>query len=328
MASMTRIVSFLLFTGTFLVNTSAQTSFTIMLNVLSGPLASAQPSTTTQNPSNTTTHVPSNTTTHAPSNTTIHAPSNTTTHAPSNTTTHAPSNTTTHVPTNTTTHSPSNITTHAPFNTTTHATIHTTPVLPTKSSPPKNGNYTVKDGKGTCIIADLGLEIQIDNSTKEKSDKKYFNIDPKQTTPIGTCGDFKSNLLLQFPEGSINFTFVKESKTYYIEQVSVQFYVASAGKWDGTSGKQKLLPTDVGYSVTCKRTPAVQLGDKLELILADVKLQAFDIQDGKLGKEETCSYDRNITAVAIAIAVVVIIVIAIVLYFIWHKKRSSGYERI
>ncbi|XP_075720169.1 lysosome-associated membrane glycoprotein 3 [Rhinoderma darwinii] len=344
MAGVTLIWSFLLFSGIFLVDTSAQTASTIILNEISGKQSPAQTNRKTHVPSNTTTHAPLNTTIHAPSNTTIHAPSNTTTHAPSNTTTHAPSNTTipapsnttthapsnttTHAPSNTTTHAPSNTTTQAPFNTTTHATTHITPTLPPKPSPPKIGNYTVKDKKGACIMAVMGLELQIDNEAKEEKDRKYFNIEPNQTNANGRCSDSKSNLLLEFPEGYINFTFVKESKTYYIEEVSVQFYVASSGRWIGTSGKLKLLPTDVGYSVKCKRTPTVKLGDKLELVLAEVKLQAFEIHNATFGKEEMCSYDRNFTAVAIAIVVIVIIVLAIVLYFIWHKRRSSGYQRI
>ncbi|KAG9494013.1 hypothetical protein GDO78_001719 [Eleutherodactylus coqui] len=337
MAGPTLIWSLLLVSGTFLVDTSAEISSSIMLNDLSSILVSAQHNATTHAPSNAKTHAPSNATTHAPSNATTHAPSNATTHTPSNSTTHAPSNSTTHGPfnttthlpvTNTTTHAPFNTTTHAPHNTTSHATTHATPTLPPTSSPPEIGNYTVKDGKGPCIIAIMGLELQIDNSTKERTDRRYFNIQPKHTNANGTCGDSKSNLLLQFPEGSINFTFVKESKTYYIEEVSAQFYVASAGRWNGNSGKVKLLSSDVGYSVMCKRTPTVQLGENLELILADVKLQAFEIKNGTFSKEEMCSYDRNITAVAIAIAVIVIVVIAIILYFVWHKRRSSGYEHI
>ncbi|XP_066457694.1 lysosome-associated membrane glycoprotein 3 isoform X2 [Eleutherodactylus coqui] len=397
MAGPTLIWSLLLVSGTFLVDTSAEISSSIMLNDLSSILVSAQHNATTHAPSNAITHAPSNATTHAPSNVTRHAPSNATTHAPSkatthapsnatthapfnatthapskatthtpsnatthapsnatthtpsnatthtpsNATTHTPSNATTHAPSNATTHAPSNSTTHGPFNTTTHlpvtnttthapfnTTTHATPTLPPTSSPPEIGNYTVKDGKGPCIIAIMGLELQIDNSTKERTDRRYFNIQPKHTNANGTCGDSKSNLLLQFPEGSINFTFIKESKTYYIEEVSAQFYVASAGRWNGNSGKVKLLSSDVGYSVMCKRTPTVQLGENLELILADVKLQAFEIKNGTFSKEEMCSYDRNITAVAIAIAVIVIVVIAIILYFVWQKRRSSGYEHI
>ncbi|KAM3930251.1 lysosome-associated membrane glycoprotein 3 isoform 1-T1 [Leptodactylus fuscus] len=309
MASMTLIWSFLLFSGTFLVETSAHApkETTPALNV------------TTHAP-NVTTHAP-NVTTHAP-NVTTHAP-NVTTHAP-NVTTHAP-NVTTHAP-NVTTHTP-NVTTHAP-NVTTHSPTHTAPTLPPKPSPPEPGNYIVIGNKGeVCIKAIMGLELEIVNSAKEKN-TRYLNIDPKHTTQNGTCGDSKSNLLLQFREGSINFIFVKASKTYYIDEVSVILTDTSTGRFNVTSSKLKLLSTDVGYSVKCKRTPSVKLGDNLELILAGVKLQAFEINNNTFGKEEMCSYDRNITAVAIAVVVIVLIVIGIVVYFIWHKRRSSGYQQI
>ncbi|XP_075058298.1 lysosome-associated membrane glycoprotein 3 isoform X2 [Mixophyes fleayi] len=347
MSHLTSICSVLLISSIFLVDMYAETSPTSepigLSNFMQAITTHAPTNTTTHATSNTThatsntthatsntTHLTSNTThatsntTHATSNTTTHASSNTTTHAPSNTTTHAPSNTTTHAPSNTTTHAPSNTTTHAPSNTTTHTTAKPTPTLPPVPSTPERGNYTVKDDKSTCVIANMGLELVLENSTK----KSYFNVAPKQTNSSGACGDSKANLLLTFTEGSINFAFVKESKVYYIDEVSVSFYLASAGNWNGTASKLKLLSTDIGYSVKCKDTPAVKLGNNLQLVLSDVKLQAFDITNGIFGKEEMCSHDRNIIAVAISVTVIIVLIIAVVIYFIWHKRRSSGYQQI
>ncbi|XP_072264265.1 lysosome-associated membrane glycoprotein 3 isoform X2 [Pyxicephalus adspersus] len=266
----------------------------------------------------------------APSNTT-HTPLTTTLHAPSNTTTKStpvPSTTTSHTPSNTTTKStpvPSTTTSHTPSNTTTHPAPHTTPVLPTKPSPPSTGNYIVKNANETCIIANMGLELQLENSSKGKW---YFNVNPKDTYRNGTCSAFRANLFLKFPEGSINFVFVKESKMYYIDEVSVNFSWNSTERWNGTARKLKLLSTDIGYSVKCKNTPTVNLAENLQLVIADVQLQAFDLHEGVFGKETVCRYDRNVIAWAIAVVVIIVIVIAIIIYFICYKKRSSGYERI
>ncbi|XP_063772412.1 lysosome-associated membrane glycoprotein 3 isoform X2 [Pseudophryne corroboree] len=318
MSHLSPIWSVLLISGIFLVDTCAKASSTAEPTVLLNTTTQAPPNTTT-------THAPSNTTTHAPSNTTTHALSNTTTHAPSNTTTHAPSNTTTHAPSNTTTHVPSNTTTHVPSNTTAHTTAKPSPTLAPGPSPPENGNYTVKNKTVTCIVAQMGLELELENSTKKKN---YFNIEPKHTTANGTCGDKKANLLLTFSEGTIYFVFVKESKVYYINEVTVNFSLASAGHWNGTASKLKLLSTDEGYSVKCKNTPTVKLANNMQLVMSNVKLQAFDIKNGDFGKEEMCTFDRNIVAVAIAVTVIIVIIIAIVIYFIWHKRRSSGYQHI
>ncbi|XP_040205380.1 lysosome-associated membrane glycoprotein 3 isoform X2 [Rana temporaria] len=265
-------------------------------------------------------------TSHMSSSTTHSTP-----HVTSNTTTHSTPHTTSN-----TTHTPSNTTSHAPTNTTTHpTTAHTTsPILPTKPSPPIRREYKVKDANNvTCIIADMGLALELDNSTTVMQDKDakvkwYFNVNPETTTANGTCNESTATLILTFPQGSIHFVFVKDKKIYYIDDVSVNFTWNSAEHWIGTARNLKLLSTDVGYATKCKTTPTVKLASNLSLSMADVKLQAFNLTDGVFGKEEVCSYDRNMIAVAVAVTILIIIIIAIVIFFICHKRRSSGYQRI
>lgn len=84
--------------------------------------------------------------------------------------------TTTQPSTNTTqltTRAPSSTISHAPSNATTQPIPHTTtPVLPTRPSPPTNGHYVVNNTKGTCIIADMGLGLELENATTVKQDKE------------------------------------------------------------------------------------------------------------------------------------------------------------
>ncbi|CAH2247818.1 lysosome-associated membrane glyco 3 isoform X2 [Pelobates cultripes] len=274
------------------------------------------PNVTTHAP-NVTTHAP-NTTTHAP-NVTTHAP-NVTTHAP-NVTTHAP-NTTTHAP-NTTTHAP-NVTTHAANTTTAHHTTLPTPTLAPHSSQPASGNYTVKDEKVTCIKASMGLELQLYNSSRIEG---YFDIVPETTKATGKCETDAANLNITFAEGFINFGFVRDKSGYYIKEVDVVFKLSSQ-TWRANSTNEKLLYTDKGYAVKCKNTPTIKFKNDLNLVMAEVKLQAFDLNNGEFGKVTSCSYDRNIIGIAVGVTVLVIIIIILIIYLIWHKKKSSGYERI
>ncbi|XP_053315211.1 lysosome-associated membrane glycoprotein 3 isoform X2 [Spea bombifrons] len=318
------------------------TSHTVITHTTSGqPTSHALSTHTTAAPN--TTHVVTNSTTMAP-NTTSHAVTNhttitpnTTTHAVTNhttitpnTTTHAVTNHTTITP-NTTTHAVTNHTTITP-NTTTHATTkHTTasyttspvPTLAPKPSPPTTGNYTVKNDKVTCILAIIGLELELYNSTKTLG---YFNIAPEHTSASGSCGDNKANLKLSFPEGFINFGFVQDKSGYYIEDVMV-FLKLSSESWNVNATNKKLLYTDKGYSVKCKNTPHVKVDSSVTLVMTHVKLQAFDIKNGMFGKEMLCSYDRNIIGVAVGLTVVVLVIIGIIIYLIYHKKKS-GYQRI
>lgn len=245
-----------------------------------------------------------------------------------NSTTAPTTSNTTHL----TTKAPTNTTSHTTSNTTKQPIPTTTPALPTRPSPPTRGRYVVNNTNGTCIIADMGLELELDNATvmqaKESKGKQYFNVNPKMTSIQGTCGESRANLQVVFPEGFISFAFLKESKQYHIEEISVNFTWNSAEHWNGTSGTLKLLSTYNGYSVKCTRTPTVNLTGNIILSMADVKLQAFEIHDNNFGKEELCFEDRNTIAVAIGVTVIILIIIAIIIYFICHKRRSSAYQRI
>ncbi|XP_068135411.1 lysosome-associated membrane glycoprotein 3 isoform X2 [Hyperolius riggenbachi] len=240
------------------------------------------------------------------------------------TTTAPPTTNTTHTTANTI-HTTSNVTTPGTSNTTSPPPTHKTPSLPPNPSPPQSGTYKVGNEKGLCIIAEMGLELEVQNATKYKF---YFNLNPENITVNGTCGENEANLFLKFPEGFINFVFVKDSKVYFIDEVSVNFTWEGLGIYHGIAKKQNLLRTDTGYSVKCTNTPAVNLADDLQLTLAAVKLQAFDIHNGTLSKDIACSYDRNLIAVAIGVSVLAVIIVGIIVYFVCLKRKSSGYQRI
>ncbi|XP_075426811.1 lysosome-associated membrane glycoprotein 3 isoform X2 [Ascaphus truei] len=299
--------------------------------------ASTPANTTTAHTTNTTTttaSTPANTTTaHTTANTTTaHTTANTTTaHTTANTTTaHTTANTTTaHTTANTTTaHTTANTTT--AHTTTAHTTNTTTPFIPTlppKPSPPTTGNYSVKTGNNTCIKALMGLELELDFSAQ---DHRYFNVEPNssRTAVTGTCGANKANLNLTFPEGSINFMFVKEEHIYYISEVSVRYKLSPSIIWYGNASNQKLFKTDNRYAVTCKHAPAIKLSSSMSLVMTDVKLQAFGINNNTFGKESTCSADYNVIAPAIAVTVVVVIILGLIMYAVYLKIKSSGYQRI
>ncbi|XP_018121170.1 lysosome-associated membrane glycoprotein 3 isoform X2 [Xenopus laevis] len=290
----------------------------------------ASNATTTPATTNTTTPASNATTTPATTNTTTPASNATTTPATTNTTTPASNATTTPATTNTTTPASNATTTHATTNTTTAAssttTIHSTPTptLEPKPSPPETGNYIVGNEQEVCIKAMMGLELELTNSSKTQ---QYFNIIPTKTGFNGTCAKSTANLNLTFANGFINFVFTQDEHYYYLDGVNVSFLTQSES-WRGTASNQKLLQTEKGYSVKCKNTPKIQLGDTINLVMTNVTLQAFNIKDKDFGKETSCKYDRNYGPMIAGIVIVVIVVLGIIIYFIWHKKKSSGYQRI
>nr|XP_054101368.1 lysosome-associated membrane glycoprotein 3 isoform X6 [Callithrix jacchus] len=126
-------------------------------------------------------------------------------------------------------------TTHAPG--TTAATQSTTGTAPPVSTIPaptlapqptsaKTGTYQVLNGSRLCIKAEMGIQLIVQDKESVFSPRRYFNIDPNITQASGNCGTRKSNLLLNFQGGFVNFTFTKDEKSYYISEVGAYLTVS------------------------------------------------------------------------------------------------------
>ncbi|OCT80722.1 lysosome-associated membrane glycoprotein 3 [Xenopus laevis] len=299
-------------TTTTTVTTAPNTTTT---TVTTAPNTTTTTVTTAPNTTTTTVTTAPNTTT-----TTVTTAPNTTT----TTVTTAPNTTMTTVTTapNTTT---TTVTTASSATTVHSSTTTPTPTLEPKPSAPETGTYTVRTEHEICIKAVMGLELELTISSKTQ---QYFNIVPTQTGFNGTCEKSKANLNLTFKNSFINFVFVQDDHSYYLDSVTVSFNLTKSESWYGTASNQKLLETENGYSVKCKNTPKIQLGDTINLVMTNVQLQAFNIKDSNFGQETTCKYDHNYGPMIAGIVIAAVVVLGIIIYFIWSKKKSSGYQRI
>ncbi|NXS39113.1 LAMP2 protein, partial [Balaeniceps rex] len=79
-------------------------------------------------------------------------------------------------------------------NATTASTTTLSPAPTTAPKPvenPDTGNYSLKSGNTTCLLATVGLQLNV------SQDKPLLiNINPKTTTADGTCGNTTANLKL------------------------------------------------------------------------------------------------------------------------------------
>ncbi|XP_078522172.1 lysosome-associated membrane glycoprotein 3 [Lissotriton helveticus] len=294
---------------------------------------------TPTSPSNTTVHTTANTTqttnhpttnsTQAPTaNTTAHTTANTT--VPTNHTTvnstvtpTLPVNITTTIPANHTSTVPTNITTHTTANgthTTTHVTVIPTPTYSPKPSPPVTGNYSVSVNGADCIMALMGLELEI--HAKEDS---FFNIVPNQTDYFGSCGLTSSNLNITFHGGFINFNFIKDKKNYFIDRIQAVLPNLSVRQ----IANQTLMKTELGASYKCNALQRFQLDKDLTVVMVNARIQAFEIKQNNFGTESVCFQDQSSRiALAVGLTVIIIIILGIILYFIYRRKQSSGYQRL
>lgn len=280
----------------------------------------------------------------------------TTTEAQTNATTAAP--TTTPTPITTASHSTTaapttaNATTAAPTTAnattanattaalpTTHAPI-TTPAPKPEPTPAANltvGNYTLKSGKGLCLMAQLALQIRVEDTGKTG----VFIVQPVMTKVEGGCEKSTANLTLKFKEGFITFIFNKNTtqNAVYVDTVSFHLsYPLTSGEngkisppYVAKNGSLDLFLAKVGHSYSCK-SESVFMGNGLYLDVTQDRMQAFNLtKEWDFGTSDPCPADRPAdyrVAIAVGIVLLILIIIVVVAYLLSRRKRSDGYQSL
>nr|XP_035130500.1 lysosome-associated membrane glycoprotein 3 isoform X4 [Callithrix jacchus] len=231
-------------------------------------------------------------------------------------------------------------TTHAPG--TTAATQSTTGTAPPVSTIPaptlapqptsaKTGTYQVLNGSRLCIKAEMGIQLIVQDKESVFSPRRYFNIDPNITQASGNCGTRKSNLLLNFQGGFVNFTFTKDEKSYYISEVGAYLTVSDPERvYQGMQHAVVMFETAAGHSFKCVSEQSLQLSAHLQLKTTNVQLQAFDFEGDHFGNADECFRDRNRreTPVALGLSITGLLAILLTACLVASKRPTRGYGRM
>ncbi|EGW01007.1 Lysosome-associated membrane glycoprotein 2 [Cricetulus griseus] len=135
--------------------------------------------------------------------------------------------------------------------TTVRPIIHTTVPPPTTTPtplPPKVGNYSVSNGNATCLLATMGLQL---NVTEEKV-PFIFNINPSTTNFTGSCHPQTAQLRLNNSQIKyLDFIFaVKSESHFYLKEVNVSMYMANGSAQDCSADEDNfLVPIAVGAAL-------------------------------------------------------------------------------
>ncbi|XP_002928063.1 lysosome-associated membrane glycoprotein 3 isoform X2 [Ailuropoda melanoleuca] len=209
------------------------------------------------------------------------------------------------------------------------ATTATRPTLAPQPSSAKTGIYQVLNGSRLCVKAEMGIELMVQETESVFSPQRYFNIDPNATQASGNCGSRKSNLLLNFQGGFVNFTLMKDENSYYINEVRAYLTVSNPETvYQGTKSSVVMFETVVGHSFKCVSEQSIQLSTKLQLKTMNVQYQAFDFEDDHFGNVDECSSDYTIVLPVIGAIVLGLCAVGLIVYGIRLRRESSGYQRI
>ncbi|XP_051839209.1 lysosome-associated membrane glycoprotein 3 isoform X2 [Antechinus flavipes] len=203
------------------------------------------------------------------------------------------------------------------------------PTLAPQPSAPQTGNYLVYNGSRACLRADMGVQLLIQDKKTYFTSQMYFNLDPNVTQASGNCGPQRSNLLLTFPGGFVNLTFVKVKQSYHIETVEASLTISSSMNiYSGLKDGLTMFETKVGYSFKCVSEQSVNLSSSLQLHTIDVRLQAFDFDGEHFGNVNECTSDYAIMVPVIILIVIPLCIVILVFCGIRLRKKSMGYQRI
>ncbi|XP_032908258.1 lysosome-associated membrane glycoprotein 1 [Catharus ustulatus] len=219
---------------------------------------------------------------------------------------------------------------------------HTTQVptpAPTPTSSPSNpavGKYNVTGPNGTCILAYMGLQLNITYPKKDgKMGLDLLNFLPPNTTSSGKCDNSFALLNLTFEKAKVVFHFAlnASAEKFFLQGVSVRTTLPPEAKnpsFEASNSSMSELRASVGNSYKCSSEENLQVTDQALLNVFNVQIQIFKIDGDKFGPVEECQLDENnmLIPIIVGAALAGLVLIVLIAYLIGRKRSHAGYQTI
>ncbi|XP_028749556.1 LOW QUALITY PROTEIN: lysosome-associated membrane glycoprotein 2 [Peromyscus leucopus] len=207
--------------------------------------------------------------------------------------------------------------------------IHTTVPSPTTTPTPtpKVGNYNVTNGNATCLLATMGLQLNI---TEEKV-PFIFNINPATTDFTGKCLPQTAQLRLNNSQIKyLDFIFaVKSENRFYLKGVNVSMYLANGSAFSVSNNNLSFWDAPLGSSYMCNKEQVVSVSRTFQINTFNLKVQPFNVTEGKYSTAQDCSADEDnfLVPIAVGAALAGVLTLVLLAYFIGLKRHHTGYEQ-
>ncbi|XP_032853060.2 lysosome-associated membrane glycoprotein 1 isoform X1 [Tyto alba] len=215
--------------------------------------------------------------------------------------------------------------------------VPTTSPAPTASpSNPAVGKYNVTGPNGTCVLAYMGLQLNITYVKKdEKMGLDLLNFIPRNTTFSGRCDNTSAFLNLTFEKTRVIFHFALNATTekFFLQGLSVSTTLPSEArvpKFEASNNSMSELRATVGNSYKCSAEENLQVTDQALVNVFNVQIQVFKIDGDKFGAVEECQLDENnmLIPIIVGAALAGLVLIVLIAYLIGRKRSHAGYQTI
>ncbi|XP_011832576.1 PREDICTED: lysosome-associated membrane glycoprotein 2 isoform X1 [Mandrillus leucophaeus] len=212
-------------------------------------------------------------------------------------------------------------------------TIHTTVPSPTTTPTPKEkpeaGTYSVNNGNDTCLLATMGLQLNI---TQDKV-ASVININPNTTHSTGSCRSHTA--LLRLNSSTIkylDFVFaVKNENRFYLKEVNISMYLVNGSVFSIANNNLSYWDAPLGSSYMCNKEQTVSVSGAFQINTFDLRVQPFNVTQGKYSTAEECSADSDLNfliPVAVGVALGFLIIVVFISYMIGRRKSRTGYQSV
>ncbi|XP_037007982.2 lysosome-associated membrane glycoprotein 2 isoform X1 [Artibeus jamaicensis] len=206
-------------------------------------------------------------------------------------------------------------------------TLPSPTTTPTPKEKPEMGSYSVKNGSNTCLLADMGLQLNI---TQDKV-TSIININPNTTNFTGSC--HSQTALLRLNSSNIkylDFVFaVKNENRFYLKEVNISMYLVNGSGFSFANNNLSYWDAPLGSSYMCKKEQTVSVSEAFQINTFDLRVQPFNVIKGKYSTAQDCSADDDnfLVPIAVGAALAGVLILVLLAYFIGLKRHHTGYEQ-
>ncbi|XP_003477548.1 lysosome-associated membrane glycoprotein 1 isoform X2 [Cavia porcellus] len=207
---------------------------------------------------------------------------------------------------------------------------------PSPASPsPSTHRYNVSGHNGTCLLASMGLQLNITYPRKDNTTvTRVVNINPNVTTASGSCGTSLVSLELKSEESLLvlRFGLNASANRFFLHEVQLNMTVPDARgpSFSAANSSLRALQATVGNSYKCSAEERLHITPAFVLNLFSVQVQAFKVEGDRFGSAEECLLDGNNMLIPIAVggALAGLVLIVLIAYLIGRKRSHAGYQTI
>ncbi|XP_007530426.2 lysosome-associated membrane glycoprotein 2 isoform X3 [Erinaceus europaeus] len=211
------------------------------------------------------------------------------------------------------------------------------PIVPTTATPapttptpkkPEVGHYVVTNGNGTCLLATMGLQLNI---TQDKV-VSIININPNTTDFSGSCQP--QSALLRLNSSSIqylDFVFaLKNDNRFYLKEVNASMNLANGSVFSTANNNLSYWDAPIGSSYMCNKEQTVQVSETFHINTFSLRVQPFNVAGGKYSTAQECSLDDDTILIPIIVGAGLsgLIIVIVIAYLIGRRKSYAGYQTL